>query len=145
MNNHATPVYGIIVCVHACLSRAAGSRICYCHLDSCHGNTQIACTEDEVCFARLHANLEYIYGCIEVPESAIPSFSLQKCFNPGWLTDLTTTQCCNDTNLCNQHLDPPLPPEAVTMTATPEHEMTTTLGDLTTSPVKGETLLTDDS
>ena len=88
--------------------------MCYCQGAStsqlCDGNTDVCDTSTGVCFVQVAVSIDSEsiadkYACIQ----KIFANLKQACLDGPIVKDYTSMQCCNETDQCNAHLNPPLP------------------------------------
>ena len=138
--------YSTIVIVPSCsyklsYSFAAWSRLtCFCQNSRlCDGDMDVCDNDMDVCFTQIAYSettkeAVYEYGCIGHFDLFLAN--RDACLQGPVGNDLKSKQCCNNTNLCNRDLHPPLPPILATITTDRDSAPTnpTTPG---TGPVSG--------
>ena len=80
----------------------------------------------DVCITRRTGIAEYEYACwaiVEVEHSSNRHL-IEDCLRGPTVMDFRSFQCCNNTNRCNEQLNPPLP--IAYRTTTPDKEPNTT-------------------
>ena len=108
--------------------------MCYCTRTSrCTADDRcVNRTSTDICFVRvvldINNNKEYEYGCVDYREDF--GNLRQQCLEGGILSDRTSIKCCDNSDLCNERLQLPLPHEYVDRTTSPDPTTSTSVGPI---------------